>query len=166
MTPFAKIDSWADIPDAIARMQAAGAEHRIPLLQGLYRGQIAHLEIHRGTSASMLKRWFAAAKLPSVLLIGDDDYAVPDGPDTWPLAERALRWARGVIVHGGKGEPSHYFAAVSFAQVLGHLVLVECSSANIPAWHDAAARWGAPPVLTFGPERGKVHPVHIGERAH
>ena len=50
-----RINTWADIPAAIARMQAAGVVHRIPLLQNLYHGRIAHLELHRDGSARQFK---------------------------------------------------------------------------------------------------------------
>jgi len=38
---FLKINCWDDIPQAIARLQAAGPGHRVPLMQALYRGRIA-----------------------------------------------------------------------------------------------------------------------------
>ncbi len=49
-----RIDCWDDIPGAISDMQRAGAGHRVPLLQALYQGRIAHLETQRSASPKLL----------------------------------------------------------------------------------------------------------------
>ena len=141
--PLLHIDKRSDIPRAIAAMQQAGAGHRVPLLQALYRGRIALLEAQRNSSSKLFKCWTAAACMPAAALIGDDDHANLDGPDTWPVAQRMFRWARFVLIHGGGGRPEHYEHAVQLTEACGRLVMVECSSANVEAWRDAAARWAA-----------------------
>ena len=159
MSAFLKINRWADVPAAIATMQAAGAGHRIPLMQALYHGRIAHLELHRGGSARLFKLWAAMSRLPALALLGDDDHAVPDGPDTWPLAPRVLRWARFIVVHGGAGRPEHYEHVLALTAVHRRVVMVECSSANIPAWQAAAQRWAiGAQGLTMQPPPGCPHP--------
>ena len=89
MNTFVNIERWEDIPVAISRMQTAGADHRVPILQALYRGEIAHLEIGRNGSANTFKRWAAAIQMSGLALIGDDDHAAIDGPATWRCAGRA-----------------------------------------------------------------------------
>lgn len=164
MTAFVKIDRWEDVPAAISRMQTAGADHRVPILRSLYRGVIAHLEIGRDGSVGLFKRWAAAIHLPGLALIGDDDHAPVDGPDTWPIAHRALRWARFVLIHGGPGATLHYEYAVELAKRHRRLVMVECSSANIALWERAASKWCAGAEgLVMRPPPGGVHPVPIGK---
>ena len=154
-----RIDTWDDIPGAIGLMQQAGAGHRVPILQALYHGRIAHLEVQRTGSTGLSKRWSAIVRLPALALIGDDDHASSDGPGTWPVAARLFRWARFVLIHGGAGQPEHYALAVALAEKHGRLVMVECSSANIQAWHDAAAKWVAPAqVHTLRHPEGVLHP--------
>ncbi len=156
---FLKINCWDDIPPAIARLQAAGIVHRIPFLQSLYHGQIAHLEMHRHSSARLFKQWAAMARLPALALLGDDDHATPDGPDTWAVAPRVLRWARFIVVHGGAGRPEHYEHVLALTAVHRRVVMVECSSANIAAWQAAAEQWAVSARgLTMQPPAGCPHP--------
>ena len=81
------------------------------------------------------------SRLPALALLGDDDHATPDGPDTWPIAQRALRWARFVLIHGGVGRPEHYEYAIALAVAHRRLLMIESSSANVPAWRAASERW-------------------------
>lgn len=163
-----QIDSLDDIPGAIARLQAAGAGHRVPLLQAVLHGRIAHAELHRATSAGYLKRWAALAPpLPALALIGDDDHATPAGPDTWPIAPRAFRWARFVLVHGGAGHPAHYERAIALAAIHRRVLMVECASDSIPAWLDAAERWGnGAHGLVMHPPPGRPHPSLTRKQLH
>ena len=141
MTFFTRINSWSDIPHAISQAQQAGAGHRVPLLQGLYNGRIAHWELQRTSSARQFKLWAAMSRLPALALLGDDDHAILDGPDTWPLTRRVFAWARFILIHGGAGQPWHYEHAVGLAESYGKLAMVECSSVNILKWQAAAERW-------------------------
>lgn len=162
MNAFVRIDTWDAIPAAISRLQTAGADHRVPVLRALYRGKIAHLELGRNGSVGTFKRWAAAIQLPGLALIGDDDHSEADGPDTWPIAHRALRWARFVLIHGGPGDASHYEYAVMLAKRYRRVVMVECSSANIAAWENAASKCctGAE-GLVMRPPPGGVHPARV-----
>lgn len=141
MTLFMPINRWSDIPHAISRAHQAKADHRVPFLQGLYNGRIAHWELQRTSSARQFKLWAAASRLPAVALLGDDDHATPDGPDTWPLTRRVFGWARFILIHGGAGRPEHYEYAIHLAESYGKLAMVECSSVNIAKWQAAAERW-------------------------
>ena len=86
------------------------------LLQALYRGLIAHLDVSRCTSGGEVKRFITAARRPAVVLIGDDD-DTPSGPAGFKTAQRLLAWAHHVVIHGAGGDPEHYRAAVIAAQV-------------------------------------------------
>lgn len=155
------VNDWSDLPRAIALMQQVGAEHRVRLLRALYNGQIAHLEIQREGCAGKLKRFLATVRRPALVLIGDDDDHAT-GPAGWPTAERLLRWARQVVVHGAGAEPAHYEAAVLATQIVGRFVLIECNSTMAPAWIDAVQRWApaAAKVAVRVPE-GIQHPAPI-----
>lgn len=162
MNAFVKIDTWDAIPAAISRMQTAGAEHRVPILQALYRGEIAHLEMGRNGSAGKFKRWAAAIELPGLVLLGDDDHAASDGPETWPIARRVLQWARFVLIHGGTGDASHYEYAVALAKQYRRLIMVECASHQIAAWEQAASRWSlGAEGLVMRPLPGVLHPARM-----
>lgn len=156
--PFVRIDAWNDIPRAISLMQQAGVP-RCPALQALYQGRIAHLEVQRTGSTKLFKVWAKAVRLPALALIGDDDHATSDGPTTWSVAPRLLRWAKFVLIHGGAGMPSHYEYAVTMTELFGRVLMIECSSANITAWQEAASKWavGAQGQV-LQPPPGCVHP--------
>lgn len=163
--PFLYIDKQSGISRAVAALHQVGAGHRVPLLQALHRGRITLLEARRPGSSKLFKLWAAtAARTPAVALIGDDDCASPDGPDTWPIAPRMLRWARFILIHGG-GQPDRYEHAVRLAEASGRLMMVECSSANVEAWQEAAARWAVnaqgevmrPPPESLHPSLDKGH---------
>lgn len=160
MTAAFRVEGWDDIPHAISRLQAAGIEHRIPLLQALLYGRIAYLELQRTSSAAQFKLWAATIRLPGVLLIGDDDHAAADGPDTWPIARRAIGWAQFILIHGGPGAPEHYRYALSLAAAYDRLLLIECTSAAIGAWQAASSRWAdRAEGLVMMPPPGAVHPA-------
>jgi len=158
-----RIDCWDDIPGAISDMQRAGAGHRVPLLQALYQGRIAHLETQRSASPKLLKLWCAKVRLPAVLLLGDDDHMFPFGPGTWPFAARAIRWARFIVIHGASDQPDHYEQAIALAEQFGRLLLVECPSTGIEAWERAADRFNqSAHRLVLRPPSGSVHPTLAG----
>ena len=159
MTILTPLDRWEDIPTAISKMQLAGAGHRVPLLQAIYRGEIAHLELHRPGSAGLFKRWAAMIGQPGIALIGDDDETGPDGPDAWHVARRVLGWARFILIHGSAGHPDHYRYAIGMAQTHGRLLLIECASRSIEAWNRAAELWSrGAEGLIIRPPPGLQHP--------
>lgn len=160
MTAAFRVESWADLPRIISQLQAAGVGHRIPLLQALLHGRIAYLELERGSSAALFKPWASMIRLPGVVLIGDDDHAAVDGPDTWAIARRAIQWARFILIHGGPGAPEHYRYALRLAAAYDRLLLVECASTTIEAWQAAASRWAdRAEGLVFVPPPGAAHPA-------
>jgi hypothetical protein len=153
-----QIHTRDDLPRIIAMMQQAGAP-QFPLLQAVYAGAVAYLPIYRTTTAHTVKEWIGQTKGPAVATIGDDDHAVKDGPGTWPVASRLLRWAQFVILHGAAGEPEHYQQAVVLANTFGRVLLIECASHNLEAWHTAAGgRAIAAHSLVIAPRSGP-HPI-------
>ncbi len=155
-----RIDRWDQIPGAIAHMQAAGAHHRAVLMQALYRGHIAHYEVHRSTPARVVKTFMASACRPELLLIGDDD-DLPTGPEGWGQAKRILRWARHVIIHAAAGRVEEYYEAVATAILIGRVCMVETTTEHMDAWRTLAmaARPDAS-VHVYVPSVGP-HPVPL-----
>lgn len=154
-----KLNTFADIPEAIAKMRIAGAGHRVPLLQALHSGEIGLLELQRSGSTGLFKRWAAAVCRPAIALVGDD---VGDGGDTgpggWSCAPRLARWARRAIIHASGGEPDHYRAAVATARECDRLAFVECGTARLAGWCTLFDRFGVP-VLIVQPPARQEHPV-------
>lgn len=158
--PIIRVNSRGDLVEAIALHEQVGARHRIPLLRALLNGQIAFYECQRSTSARTAKRFFAMVEKPAILLIGADDYAAKAGPAGWPVADRAMRWARCVIVHGTGGTAEQYAEFVDAAQVVRRLLVIETTG-------DAAAEWIAmakatrprPAIRALLPLPGAAHPV-------
>lgn len=145
-------------------MQTAGADHRVPILRGLLRGELAHLELCREGMSGAFKKWAAMIRLPGLLLIGDDDHSPVDGPDAWPIARRAFQWTNFVLLHGGAGDASHYEMAVGLTKQYRRLLIVECSSATLPAWRAAASRWcRGTEGLAMEPPPGTVHPSALSK---
>jgi hypothetical protein len=152
------IDRFDQIPDAISKMQAAGAAHRVPLLQALYHGRIAHLEIQRDTSANLLKSFIGRVRLPALVLLGDDDFG-PTGPGGWRQASRLMRWARRIVVHAAGGDADQYEGFVQSARAIGRLLLVETDAAHAQEWMQVALAHGAHGRLCVILPRQGVHPI-------
>ena len=74
-----------------------------------------------------------------------------------------MGWARQVIVHGAGGHPAHYEAAVMATEVVGRLVLVECTSDTVEAWKAAARRWATQAIIQAVqvPEGQGPHPLPL-----
>jgi hypothetical protein len=96
----------------------------------------------RGADAVDL-RAFDRLGLPAVVMVQDDDHA-NTGPAGFPAARKALRWARGLVIHACGGEPWHYQAAASLAEEVRAVVLVETGTAHAEAWADLARRAALP----------------------
>ena len=93
-----------------------------------------------------------------MVLIGDDDGA-DRGPAGWPMARRAVGWAAGILLHAVGAEISHYEAAIVAAEIVGRVLVIECSPPTLPAWTTLVqAASHRPSVLAIVP-RGGVHPL-------
>ena len=159
-----RIASRADLLEAIALNERAGARGMAHLFRALLSGRINLYPILSDCSASKFKQFARLAKGPTIALIGDDD-GLNRGPSSWCIAARAVRWATAVVVHGAGAEVVHYEAAIR-ASERGHRVLfIECGSATQAAWQSlAVAAQHRPAVLMIFPRDG-VHPVPADPRA-
>lgn len=100
------------------------------------------------------------ARCPGIALLTDDDDTTRLGPDGWRFAPRAMRWARGAILHGTGGLPEHYRYAAAMAQAVHRLVLIETASWRLDAWEQAVRKGGVRPgrIVRWEPSNG-IHPV-------
>jgi hypothetical protein len=153
------INSWADLPAAIVKVEQAGAHGLAHLMRALNSGRIAFLPLLPETSAKKFKVWAAATReRPAVALIGDDD-GVDRGPNGWPLGERAIRWASSVMLHCAGYEFAHYQGAIEAAQVLQRVLVIESNTTTGEAWSEAILRAPHNPArLLIWPREG-LHPV-------
>jgi hypothetical protein len=129
-----RIESYGDLADAIRAASAVGSHGTAMLLAELLKGRIALLPCGATTSNGLVKQFIAGtASRPTVILAGFDD-GCDLGPDAWPAARRARDWARWTLIHGAGFERWHYEFAISAAQTLGRVLVVECSGATLPVW--------------------------------
>ncbi len=146
------IRSRAELADAINAAVHAGAIGTALLFTALYRQEICHQQILPGGSVGTAKRFIkAVGDRPSVLLVGDDD-GVDRGPDGFPAANKALDWARWILLHAAGAEREHYHLAIAAAHLHRRVLIIECSTATLPAWQPlvtrARNRVGAPGDLS------------------
>jgi hypothetical protein len=122
----------------IASAEAHGCGHALPLLRWMGAGRGGLIFMPRGADAVDL-RAFERLGLPAVVVVQDDDHA-NTGPAGFPAARKALRWARGLVIHASRGEPWHYAATASLAEELRAVVLVETGTEHAEPWADLARR--------------------------
>jgi hypothetical protein len=156
-----QVRDWSDLPRAIAISEGAGAIGQAHLLRALYTGRIAFLPMPAATSTTKFKDWARTTTgRPSVALIGDDD-GWDAGPSGWRTADRALRWARSVLIHAAGAEVHHYEAAVIAAELIHRVLIIECGSATLDAWVQLVrAAPHRPVTMVITPSDG-VHPVPV-----
>lgn len=69
------------------------------------------------------------------LLVGlNGDGGGPATPDAFPQAQRLMRWARCIVLHGAGGEAVHYQCAVEAARVVGRVLIAETTATVLPDW--------------------------------
>lgn len=157
---YPRITSRFDLAKAIGEATAAGAIGEAELMRALYRGEIAHWQMLPGSSGGEFKRYAAAcADRPTVVSIPADDYSMR-GPEAFPAAERAVRWARSILVHAAAAEASHYETIITAAQIVRTALVIECCSGTLGAWLDLVRRVGAKAgVVVIAPRDGVSHPL-------
>ncbi|HEX3983897.1 MAG TPA: hypothetical protein VHX12_09415 [Acidisoma sp.] len=145
--------------------EQVGAIGQAYLMRALLRGRIAYYSLLPETSSSGFKAFArATSRKPAIALIPDDD-GFDRGPAGWRLAERALRWANGVLLHGAGAEIEHYEAAIQAAEMGRCVLVIECGTATLGGW--AALVMAAPhrpSTLVIHP-RGGVHPLPLRREA-
>lgn len=135
---------------------ATAAPHYLPLLDAAARGTIT-LVVISDRSRRLPQRRLDRYRLPTILLLGDDDHQ-DTGPAGWRCARDAAAWGAAGIVHGAAGRASDYADAVAAAVVMRRLLFVETASRHVQAW---GALMPGKPVLHLVPEVG-AHPVTPG----
>jgi hypothetical protein len=157
--PRLRVENFDDLAAAIVLNEQAGAIGQAHCMRALLLGRIAYYSLLPETSSSGFKAFArATSRKPAIALIGDDD-GFDRGPPGWRLAERALRWANGVLLHGAGAELQHYEAAIQAAEMGRRVLVIECSSATLDAWAALVrAAPHRPSTLVIVP-RGGAHPL-------
>jgi hypothetical protein len=145
------------VSDYISVMKAQEPWH-VPIFQALLVGEIAVCIPAPGQSLPI--KLFDKISEPVVVMINDDG-PFWLGPDGWACAERALRWARGAMLHGAGGEIEHYKLALAGAMARRRFLIVGTSSTLLPAWEQLTARLISDrhQVLSVRVSPGCVHPT-------
>lgn len=163
-TPFAypkQINSRSDVADGIAFFQKMGgaALLRVPPLRALHQGRIAYLDVGPQTPARLVKSFIALVDRPALVIVADDGDQ-PVGPKQIPQLARLMRWSCQIVIHGAGGEIEQYECAVSTAEAVGRLLLIECPSHLVDSYKTFAER-AAPrvPGFTIKPPAGHFHPL-------
>lgn len=155
MTQFIVPDRSA-IASVAATASASGYGHATVLLEAVQSGLIGLLIPMRQTSLS--RRQLRRLDIPTILLIGDDDYA-STGPSGWACAEAVSEWAGGVIIHAAGATPAEYRKAVLDALRVQRLVFVETSSKCVDGW---LQNFSTKPIhIDVIKPRGGLHPLPI-----
>jgi hypothetical protein len=136
-------------PALISTLTAARVDlHQVPLLRLLHQGRLTLHLMPRGCCSFEPPRT-AVPPFRALIVIGDDD-AASHGPNAFPAAAAAFRWARAVAFNAAGADPTHYQAAGELALNWHAAVLVETTSAQLGAWHALAAAHQTPPGLPLG----------------
>lgn len=117
----------------ISLMQAARADWHVPVVQAALRGESQTMILAAGARMPLAMLDPVRNPKPLIVILGDD-YGPSEGPDAFPQARRLFRWARWMMLHGAGGEPWHYAMAAEAAVLMGRVLIVETSSAGLPAW--------------------------------
>ena len=143
-------------PEVICSRLASLNAPQLPLFRAAADDRIAVAGIY-GPDVRWPAAGLAPSRLPTVILIGADiDGSEPDRPsECWRCRNKLGAWARAAIIHGASGEADHYRLAVSVAERLRRLALIECRSDHIQGW--ASLPWCVTP-LVISP-RDHAHPV-------
>lgn len=141
----------------VADIMARAGAPQAPLYTAAAEGRIA-VVLAAAPNTPWPTTTMARLTRPTVLILsGDPGWGEPTfGPERWRCARKARSWAKAAIVHGTAGKPEHYRDAVTTAALVGHLVLVETTSALVAAWGTFLAPL---PRIAYLPPDGGVHPV-------
>lgn len=139
-------------------LSTIGEHFRIPLLREVGAGEIAFTVLSPGQAPPLSK--LDATRLPSIIVLVDDDDVTRFGPGGWPHAARVMRWTRATVLHAAGGLAEHYDLAVHMAKASRRLVIVECGTATVDAWTTVAMRSNpSGRILRIQPLDGSTHPI-------
>jgi beta-phosphoglucomutase-like phosphatase (HAD superfamily) len=94
------------------------------------------------------------AALPTVVVVGDDDYS-SSGPAGWRCSAALAEWAAAAVIHAAGATAGTYAEAAKAARLLGRAVLIETDTAHAAAWAEV---FQGRPVLIVAPTTGP-HPI-------
>jgi hypothetical protein len=145
-------------PDQIDRLIALchdlGLVGRQQLLRAVRRGEIGIVEPARGAMVPL--KLLERSLLPTIAIIGDDDYA-STGPAAWPATRRLFRWAAGAMIHATGADAASYQFAIDITLRCRRFLLIETSTAHMRAWGDALQARHIP-FIGLQPPSGS-HPI-------
>jgi hypothetical protein len=153
-----RIESFADLGDAIRAATAVGSTGTAMLFAELLKGRIALLPCGASTSNGQVKQFISGTVgRPTIILAGFDD-GCDLGPDSWPAAGRVRDWARWALVHGAGFERWHYELALAAVQMHSRVLIVECSAKTVAAW-ERFTRSGRDPLPGLAIRPRGAHPL-------
>jgi hypothetical protein len=145
-------------PDQIDRLIALCADlglvGRTQLLRAVRRGEIGIIEPARG--AVVPSKLLERSLLPTIAIIGDDEYA-STGPPAWPATRRLFRWAAGAMIHATGADAARYQFAISLTLQCRRFLLIETSTAHMREWGEALQARDIP-FIGLHPPSGS-HPI-------
>ena len=145
-----------NVARAIAMCEALDSTHYALLLKAAGAGRIAMTGLVDRLSRPNLYA-LNKAKQPALIVVGDDDNRTT-GPMGWAATAQMMQWARGCLLHATGADQRSYALAVTMAEDLGRLLLVETSSDAAEAWLSVLQGADVPTVL-LRPTGDGVHPV-------
>ena len=153
--PVFHISTDRDINTMIAQASRLEMPWRVELYRAV-RDKMINLA-GPGRDADAPRKLLEASPRPTVVLLGDDDYA-STGPDGW-MAFRCLGyWARAAMMHATGGDVASYQLAVGLTCIKRRLLLIETSSERAHEWGRALQRRRIPAVGLV-PPGDNTHPV-------
>jgi len=152
-------------PDAIDRLIALAATMnlvgRVELLRAVKDGIIALVELTR--EAALPSAALEKISRPTLLLVGDDDYA-STGPGGWAAASRLHYWARGGMVHATGADVFSYRSVIFATLMARRYALVETDTAHAEVWGTYLSR-RIPGIVVLTPADGAQHPLPLARSA-
>ena len=152
-----KANYQACTPENLAHASVAADQAGQPgvaeLMRELRRGGLAVIfDSNRDQPVSVEE--LNEAQLPTLAVIGDDDYR-STGPSGWRATPTLAAWAAAAVIHAAGASAESYAEAAKAARVLGRAVLVETDTAHVEQW---AMVFSGRPVLLVLPKDGP-HPI-------
>jgi hypothetical protein len=146
------VSSPAEIDRLIAQAAVAGHGYKAEIWRPVRNGALSFYQVARDSTPPL--RRIRKQTRPTIVLLGDDDYA-SSGPSGWRYLPALLKWAAVGMIHGAGGDVPTYRAAAGLAALHGRLLMIETDSAHLMEWTRA---FGPVPFMAVTPKDGP-HPI-------